>query len=88
MDSITNDQVQCRLSWQGAMEQVFQFLSEMPQYSYLPIRQLNLQVSPYNAVTKAEMEFTFQYRVVPIFDENAIPLHAFNHYFELKDNSL
>jgi Tfp pilus assembly protein PilO len=64
-DPTTEDQLSCELSIQGALEQVFQFMLQISKYPYLQIRHLNMQISPFDANTKTELKFVFQYRLLP-----------------------
>lgn len=88
VNSAAGDQVSCQLSLQGGLEQVFQFLTAMTDYPYLPIRRFHVQVSPNDARTKTEMEFTFQYRILPLVEDQASPLQAFGQHPELEGDAL
>jgi hypothetical protein len=64
-DPTAEDQLSCELSTQGTVEQVFQLMLQISQYPYLQIRHLNMQISPFDAKTKTELKFAFQYRILP-----------------------
>jgi Tfp pilus assembly protein PilO len=75
-DPTTEDQLSCELSIQGTLEQVFQLMLQISKYPYLQIRHFNVQISPFDANTKAELKFAFQYRILPSVETGASVLQV------------
>jgi hypothetical protein len=84
----TNDQLSCQLSIQGTLKQVFNFLIELSKYQYLSIKHLTIQVSSLDAETKSELEFSFQYRILPHSKAEDSLLHVSNEQFESEKENL
>lgn len=83
-----DDQLSCQLSIEGTLEQVFQFLLELSKYPYLSIKHLGIQVSPLDAETKTELEFSFQYRILPHVEKEEPVLQVSNEPSEFEKGSL